>query len=200
MPDIKKKKTGFITYAFAISGATLLCRRLLKLKRLWDVHIPIHPYNNIWSDQDKTAAHVQNCVKDRKLWWSHLAAWSIAGWTAGGIFQSFRQPEYVCGRPKIVMSLLTVRGECLEAGTDHRDMITGSCTTTVTNQPTHPGNLRVYIGSWRSRQPEYTPLLATVCSLQLINSSIESLLCSCVDSPLFLLVPSHGVHNSAQQD
>lgn len=130
-----KKKTGFITYAFAISGATLLCRRLLKLKRRWDVRIPIHPYNNIWSDQDKTAAHVQNCVKDRKLWWSHLAAWSIAGWTAGGIFQSFRQPEYVRDRPKIVTSLLTVRG--------HRDMITGYCTPTVSNQSTHPGNLRV---------------------------------------------------------
>jgi hypothetical protein len=37
-------------YSLAISGATLLCRKFLKLKRLCiGVQIPIHPYN-IWSD------------------------------------------------------------------------------------------------------------------------------------------------------
>ena len=75
-------------YALAISGATLLCRKFLKLKRLWDVQIPIHPYN-IWSDQDKTVGPCTEWREDRNYEY-HILQRGL--FQAGGIFQSFRQP------------------------------------------------------------------------------------------------------------
>lgn len=74
----------------------------------------------------------------------------------------------ICDRSSIVTSILTVRGECREAGTGDRILKSDLCRngnlvtpcTTISNLSTHPGNdLRVYIDFGRNRRPEYTSLL-----------------------------------------
>ena len=74
------------TYAYAISGATLLCRKFLKPKRLRDPQILVRPYS-IWSDQDKLLTHVQrNAVETEIMNITSVARFIPPFWRISGTY------------------------------------------------------------------------------------------------------------------
>ena len=167
------------TYAYAISGATLLCRKFLKPKRLRDPQILVRPYS-IWSDQDKLLTHVQRNAVETEIMNITSVARFIPPWRHISRIYVFRIQDTwdICDRPSMVMSLLSVRGECRHTSLrsdrrQNRHLVT-PCTT-LSNLSTHPGtDLCVYIDFWRSRQPEYTSLLAPVCSLIHCSAAVSA--------------------------
>ena len=166
-------------YAYAISGATLLCRKFLKPKRLRDPQILVRTYS-IWSDQDKLLTHVLRNVMETEIMNITSVARFIPPWRHISRIYLFRIQDTwdICDRPSMVMSLLSVRGECRHTSLrsdlrQNRHLVT-PCTT-LSNLSTHPGtDLCVYIDFWRSRQPEYTSLLALDCSLIHCSAAVSA--------------------------
>ena len=112
-------------YAYVISGATLLCRKFLKPKRLRDPQILVRPYS-IWSDQDKLLTHVQRNAVETEIMNITSVARFIPPWRHISRIYLFRIQDTwdICDRPSMVMSLAYCQLEA-NAGTCHWDLISG---------------------------------------------------------------------------
>jgi len=185
-------------YAYAISGATLLCRKFLKPKRLRDPQILVRTYS-IWSDQDKLLTHVLRNVMETEIMNITSVARFIPPWRHISRIYLFRIQDTwdICDRPSMVMSLLTVRGECLEAG---RHMSQRSDLRQNRHLVLHVRQSVYSPWHWPVRVHWFLTQPPTWIHIPVSRGLFpHSLFCSCVClfNTIFLFMPSwQDVHNS----